>query len=259
LFTPSARRSAWISASRAIRAPNRLDRDLQYDAGYDATYGLPVWLHSSGNKNQLSEVGHSGEAGYRFQSGQRWSVDASVFLTYFERLRALTNSTIPEFSIVNGALAAGIPMSTGNFGRGRSYGGEFWGMWQVRPGWRLVPSYSYVRDTFWLPASTAGRMYAWDLVPIDLRHQANVRSQFDLGRQWQVDLMARARSHERAWNLPGALLVDARVAWRPSRNSEWSLSLNNLTDRRVIEGSSESATPAIPMRRTVLLKWTQRF
>jgi hypothetical protein len=40
---------------------------------------------------------------------------------------------------------------------------------------------------------------------------------------------------------------------------EWSFSLNNLTDRRVVEGSSESATPAIAMRRTFLLKWSQRF
>ena len=259
LYTPNARQSAWVAVSRAVRAPNRLDRDLQYDAGYLTDFGFPVRLHSYGNQAQLSEVGRSAESGYRFQSGQRWSVDASVFFTYFERLRALTYSTTPNISISNGAPAIDVPMATGNLGRGRSYGGELWGMWQVRPGWRLVPAYSYVRDTFWLPPSTAARLYYWDLIPMDLRHQALLRSQFDIGRQWQVDVMARARSRERAWGLPSAFLVDARIGWRPTRNSEWSIALTNLTDRRVIEASSESATPAIPLRRTFLLNWSRHF
>uniref|UniRef100_Q02A72 TonB-dependent receptor n=1 Tax=Solibacter usitatus (strain Ellin6076) TaxID=234267 RepID=Q02A72_SOLUE len=259
LYTPNARQSAWAAVSRAIRAPNRLDRSLEYDPGYRADYDFPIRMHSTGSQAQLSEVARSAESGYRFQAGQRWSIDASLFFTYFERLRALTYSNVPEISISNGVLAISTVLATGNLGRGRSYGGEFWGMWQVRPGWRLAPSYSYVRDTFWLPPSSPVRMYNWDLIPMDLRHQALLRSQFDIGRQWQVDLMARARSRERAWGLPAAFLVDARAAWRCTRNSEVSIALTNLTDRRVIEASSESATPAIPIRRTFLLKWSQRF
>ena len=259
LYTPNARQSIWVAASRAVRALARLDRDMQYDAGYLPGYALPIHLHSTGNKAQLSETVRSAEAGYRFQSGQRWSVDASVFYTCLERLRALAVPTVPELSFTGGTFAVGIPMTTGNFGRGRSYGGEIWGTWQVRPGWRLLPSYSYLKETFWLPATTAAQWYAWDLIPMELRHQANLRSQFDIARQWQVDIMARARSREVNFGLPGAFLVDARLGWRPTRNMEWSFSLNNLTDRRIVEASSEAATPAIPVRRTFLLKWTQRF
>lgn len=259
LYTPNARQSAWVAASRAVRAPNRLDRDLQYDGGYDMRAGFPIHIRSHGSKTQLSETARSAEAGYRFQSGQRWSVDASLFFTRLERVRALAYSMSPNISIVGGALALTTSMSTGNLGRGRSYGGEFWGTWQVWSGWRLVPSYSYIRDTFRLPLSSPAHMYTWDLIPINLRHQATLRSQHDLGRQWQVDLMARARSRDLAWGSPGTFLVDARLGWRPSRNMEWSFWLNNLTDRRVVEASSEAATPAIPLRRTFVLKWTQRF
>ena len=259
LYTPNPRQSAWIAASRAVRTPNRLDRDLEFDAGYDVSSGYPVRLQSHGNKDQLSETAYSAEAGYRFQSGQRWSVDASLFYTSFAGLRNLQRGTAPDISIVNGALALSMPMSTGNLGRGRSYGAEVWGAWQVRPGWRLVPSYSYVKDTFWLPPSSAAQVYLWDLIPMELHHQANLRSQHDFGRHWQLDLMARARSREVKWGLPGAFLVDARLSWRPTRNMEWSFNLNNLTDRRVVEASSEAATPAIPIRRTFLLKWSQRF
>ena len=258
LYTPNPRQSAWIAASRAVRTPNRLDHDLRYDAGYDVRSGFPIHLSISGDQ-ALSETARSAEAGYRLQAGQRWSIDASLFFTYFERLRAVAYSSVPQVSISGGALVLSVPMVNGAFGRGRSYGGEIWGTWQVRTGWRLMPSYSYVADTFWLPPSSGTRLYSWDLIPIDLRHQANLRSQFDLARQLQLDIMARVRSRDHAWGLPGAFLVDARLGWRPSHNMEWSFSLNNLTDRHVIEGSSESATPAIPLRRTFIVKWSQRF
>jgi iron complex outermembrane receptor protein len=259
LYTPNARQSGWIAVSRAVRSPNRLDRDLEYDAGYEMAQGLPIHLRSSGNKAQLAETARSAEAGYRFQSGQRWSLDASAFYTQLEGLRGLAIPTMPEFSFAGGILAASLPMTTGNFGHGHSYGGEAWGTWQVRRGWRLVPAYSYVRDCLLLPPASATRTYTFDLIPLDLRHQASLRSQVDLTRRWQMDVMARARSREVNWGLPGAFLVDVRVGWRPSRNMEWNFCLNNVTDRRVVEASSEAATPAIPMRRLFMVKWTQRF
>jgi iron complex outermembrane receptor protein len=232
---------------------------MKYEAGYLMDYGFPVRLYSTGNKNQQSEIARSAEAGYRFQSGQRWSVDVSTFFTYFERLRALTYSTTPEFNVDAAGLEISVPMTTGNLGRGRSYGGEIWGMWQVRSNWRLVPSYSSVRDTFWLPATSLTRVYVWDLSPLDLRHQASLRSQVDLAHGLQLDIMTRARSHERNCGLPGAFLVDSRLGWRPSRNSEWSIALNNITNRRILEASSEAATPTLPIRRTFLVKWSRRF
>jgi outer membrane receptor protein involved in Fe transport len=86
-----------------------------------------------------------------------------------------------------------------------------------------------------------------------------LRSQHDLARNWQLDLMARARSRDNSFGLPGALLVDASLKWRPARSMEISCRLQNLTNRQVFETVSEGATPAIPTRRTLLVGWTQRF
>jgi hypothetical protein len=55
------------------------------------------------------------------------------------------------------------------------------------------------------------------------------------------------------------LLFDARLAWRPWRTGEFSLAVKNLTGREVMEGYPELSTVAIPIRRTFVLKWTQRF
>jgi iron complex outermembrane receptor protein len=150
-------------------------------------------------------------------------------------------------------------VNTCNGGSGRSYGGEIWGTWQVRPGWRLSPSYSYLNEARWLPSSPYYSYY-WDGTPATLAHQGVLRSQHDLARNLQFDLTLRARSRDEAlYHLPGVLLVDARLAWRPWSSGEVSVSAQNLTGRQVMEGYPELAVTAIPLRRTFVLKWTQRF
>jgi iron complex outermembrane receptor protein len=258
LYTPSARQSAWIALSRAVRVPSRFDRDIQVNRGESLIQGIPIALQMTGSTAMRSEVERSIEMGHRLQSGQRWSIDASLFWSYYERLRALQGPLVPLVSFVGKTPQFAIPSTDNNSGSGRSYGGEVWAMWQVRSGWRLIPSYSYLNETRWLPAQTAFR-YAFDGLPANLRHQALLRSQHDLSRTVQVDLMAKARSRDLALGLPGAFLIDARLSWRPTTSGEFSVSLQNLTDRRILESYPEAFTPAIPLRRTFVLKWTQRI
>jgi len=259
LFTPDNRQSAWAAVSRAVRAPNRLDRDMDQYAGTTQILGIENQIWVLGSKTMLSEVERSAEAGYRYQSGQRWSVDGSVFFSSYERLRAIQDSLLPALTFQNGLPLFETSASMCNCGAGRSYGAEIWGTWQVRPGWRLSPEYSYLTETRWLPASP-NRRYVWDGTPVDLKHQGAVRSQHDLTRTLQFDLTARARTrYDVLYHLPGVLLLDARLAWRPWRSGEFSLAVKNLAGREVMEGYGDLSTVAIPIRRTYVLKWTQRF
>ena len=72
-------------------------------------------------------------------------------------------------------------------------------------------------------------------------------------------MTARAWSRDKANDLPGALLLDAHIAWRPTRSGELSFGVQNLTGRHVLEAYPEIATPSIPIRRTCVIKWTQRL
>jgi iron complex outermembrane receptor protein len=259
LFTPDSHQSAWFAASRAVRAPNRVDRDFREYAGNGLVQGLPMAFWMYGSKSVNSEVERSLEAGYRYQSGQRWSIDASIYWSYYERLRAIEGSHLPTLTIQDGVPFLNSTVYTCNCGAGRSYGAELWGTWQVRPGWKLSPSYSYLNEARWLPASTYFP-YLWDGTPVNLPHQAVLRSQHDLARNLQVDLTARARSRdEQLYHIPGVFLMDARVAWRPWRTGEVSMTVKNLAGRQVIEGFPELQTVAIPIRRTFTFQWTQRF
>ena len=171
---------------------------------------------------------------------------------------ARLTSLQPELVLGTTGIFLQVPMHMANSGAGRSYGGEVSATVQARPAWRLIPSYSYVRDDRWLPADSF-YTYVWDHTPSDLRHQGALRSQHDLARNLQLDLMARVRSRDCTYGLPGVLLIDARLNWRPVHATEISFSLRNLTGKHVFETVSEGATPAIPTRRTFLVQWVQRF
>jgi outer membrane receptor protein involved in Fe transport len=90
-------------------------------------------------------------------------------------------------------------------------------------------------------------------------HQGLLRSQHELTRTLQLDLAVTARSRNRTFDLPGTLLLDARLGWRPARLGEFSVAVQNLGGRKVLESYSEGLTPAIPLRQTFVIKWTQRF
>jgi iron complex outermembrane receptor protein len=259
LYTPKASQSAWVAVSRAVRTPNRADRDIVFDPGSETVFGLPVAMTNLGTKSMRSEVARTAEGGYRFQSGQRWSVDTSVFLSQYRRLRSVDYSLPPELIFSESGVSAWIPMRMANSGAGRSYGGDASATIQLRPGWRLIPSYSYLNDDRWLPAPSANYATLWEQITADIRHQGAVRLQCDVARNLQLDLMARARSRDRAHQLPGVLLADVRFSWHPVRSTEFAFTAHNLTDRRVFETVSEGTTPAIPIRRIFLVQWTQRF
>ena len=258
LYTPSSRQSAWLAVSRAVRVPSRLDRDLLSDYGQIQMEGFPINLKAVGSHAMRSETERSVEGGYRFQSGQRWSVDGAVFWSYYGKLRALSYPREPELVFVGTMPSLQLTMTETNAGKGRSYGAEIWGMWQVRPRWRLIPSYSCLRESLWLPSSPT-RGYEWFFSSSTPQNQGLLRSQHDLTPKLQLDLMARARSRNLAFQLPGVLLADARLSWRPAHGTELSVSVQNVTDRTVVETSSEAPFVALPLRRTFVVKWTQMF
>jgi len=258
LYTPNAHQSAWVAYSRAVRTPDRFDRGIQADNGYLLYGGIPIHQRMMGSDSFRSETERAAEAGYRLQSGQRWSVDTALFWSWYGRLRAVTAGTPTPVMDARG-LSLDFPATVANAGAGRSFGGEVFATIQVRPGWRLMPSYSYAHDERWLPALSFPGQYNWDREPGDLRHQGLFRSEHDLARNWRLNLMARAHDRDRTFGLPGAVLFDVRLGWQATRGTEISLTCHNLANRRVLEAAAEGAEPSIPLRRTLLLQWTQRF
>ena len=200
------------------------------------------------------EVENSLELGYRFQSGQRWSADLATFWSYYTSLAAVAIPQQVQVQVVDGMPEFLMNLVAVNGATARSYGGEASATWQLTPVWRLRPSYSYLDEAPRLPPNQM-----WMLDSSGYRHQGALHSLYDLSRHWQLDLTARAQSRNTVWDLPGAVLFDARVGWQPSRDTEFSFSMQDLTGREIVESYAQSPFVSIPTRRTFQLRWVQRF
>ncbi len=260
LYTPWAQQSVWIGVSRAVQVPSRFDRDMRNSFGSSLIPGvpIPVTLFAQGSPNMRSEVERSLEAGYRLQSGQRWSVDTSVFWSYYNRLHAFQGPMMPLVSFAGQASQLTLSGIGVNAGTGRSYGAEIWSTLQVTQNWRLMPAYSYLNEADWLPAATYYR-YSFEDDPATLAHQGSLRSQHNLSRTVKLDLMAKVRSRDRNLGLPGVLILDAHLGWRPYRSGEIAFTVQNIANRQVLEGFSLNPNITVPTRRTFVFKWSQRL
>jgi iron complex outermembrane recepter protein len=261
LYTQGPAQSAWVAVSRAARTPNRVDRGFSFDDGSRWMPGvpLPISFQLHGSSAMRAEIARSAEFGYRRQVRQRWSIDASLFYTRFENLRSINATLPPKLSIEGQSVKLTVPGTFENAGTGRAYGAELWSILQMRNGWKLIPAYAYLRETRSLPASSATAWYLWDRRATDIRHQGSIRSQHDLSPKWQLDLMARLRSRDRTFGMPGAVLLDARLSRHLSRSTELSFQVNNLTNRQIMEVGSDSSEVSIPIRRVFLIRLAQRF
>lgn len=205
-WTPNDRTLLWAAASRAIRTPVRVDRDLVAEG---------IFL---GGPNFGSEELIAYEAGYRGRPTQNTSVSVSVFLNDYDDLR-------------NTALSAdgGFPAQFLNQLHGQTYGVEVWGDWQATDWWRLSAGLTTLEKDFDLepgatniasPPST-GNDPSWQ-AKIHSRMDINERLRLDADLRWIDDLPNPA--------IPGYVELDARIGWMVTDDVELTLAGINLLD-----------------------------
>ena len=221
----------WAAWSRALRTPSRFDRDLFIP-------GAPPFL-LIGSDHFDSEISSVYEIGYRGQPSERFSWSATVWYDDLEKQR----------SIAPGAAGATVE----NDLEGHSQGVETWGSYRVVDRWRLMGGYTHlekelepVEGTVDLQPSTA--------LGSDPNEFWKLRSVLDLGRDWEIDVMARYYGALENRDVPSYLAVDARVGWVLRGRLELSLLMRNLTDAGHIEWS-----PGAEFDRTFFLNALIRF
>jgi iron complex outermembrane receptor protein len=208
-WRPSPTQMLWAAASRAVRAPARIDRDF-YAPGV-----RPFLL--VGNDTFDSEIASVYEIGYRAQPSPSLSYTVTLFTTDYDRLRSIR----PELR--------GLTLA--NQIEGTNTGIEAWGAWRVRPDWKLSGGVTALRERWKVkPGSIdAGGMAA---LGNDPALQWNVRSTYDFSAQYGLDIAVRHVSALPNPVVPAYTAVDARLVWRPSPVVEVSLAGQNLTDAR---------------------------
>ncbi len=205
-WTPGAGQLLWTAASRAVRAPARLDREIINPLGGNVL----------GGPNFESEVANVYQVGYRSQLAGVVTWSATGYLHQWDRLRS---GSAPPVVIENGI-------------EGPVYGVETWATWQVLRAWRVTGGVTAFRKDLRLePGNT-------DIVGIrnpqlsnDPDHQWSLRSSVTVRAAHDFDAMVRHVDSLPNIPVPAYTAVDARYAWRVFQGFELSVVGQNLFDK----------------------------
>jgi len=231
-FQPSARlawamstaQTLWGAVSRAVRTQARGEDDvlLRLVPPPAADPGIPVY--AEGNNDYDAENLVAWELGYRLNYNNAWSVDVAAFYNDYDNLRTL-----------DPAMDSGPPPSVrlpfDNNMSGETYGLELASQWQVRPGWRLNASYSWLEMQLHLDSNstdTASRA-SEDASPTS---KAAIWSAVDLGHNLQFDAALRYTGdiEVNGVDIDSYVEADLRIGWEVRPGLELSLIGQNLLD-----------------------------
>ncbi|RYF43909.1 MAG: TonB-dependent receptor [Comamonadaceae bacterium] len=220
----------WAAASRAVRAPARIDRDVFTPA------------LQAGGGNFQSEVARVFELGLRGQPAASLSYSLTLFQHRFDRLRSVDAG--PGGTSLNNNLEGNVT------------GLEAWGTWRVSDHWRLKGGYVHQRARFNAVAGTAPLGGATTLGN-DPRNRWSLGSSFDLGSQMEVDFQLRRVGALPAPAVPSYTALDARWGWQVRPDLELSLTARNLGGGRHPEWGA--AASRAEYGRNVVLKAVWRL
>jgi iron complex outermembrane recepter protein len=254
--------SVWLSAARAVRTPSRGEtdsraRDLVIPPIPPSP--LPVQPVVFGNDDFESEELWAYEAGYRTQPYDTFSVDMAIFYNDYDRLRTIELQA-PQLELVPSPPHLIIPALLGNEMKGHTYGVEIAMDWQVSPRWRLQGAYSYLHANLELERLDVPQESLDEAEKSSPRHQASLRSSFNLPGNVELDLWGRYVDRLPAFDISSYVTLDARLAWEPVAGLELALVGQNLLDNRHLEFEPEFlGTQATEVERSVYVKLTWRF
>jgi iron complex outermembrane receptor protein len=225
-WKPYAEQLLWTAISRAVRAPARLDRDLFLPAN-------PPFILGGGPEFR-SEIANVFEIGNRGRPSSAMSYSITAFYQDYDRLRSVEPA--PGGTCVS--VTPGNNCVLGNLIEGTSQGIEAWGSYQVMPAWRLSAGVLLLDvDLKTKPGSTDANPAA---LGNDPDHQWLLRSAHNLTDRLELDFILRSVGELPNPDVPSYAAVDVWLGWRPMRNLELSLTLQNLFD----DSHPEFGTPA---------------
>jgi iron complex outermembrane receptor protein len=208
VWTPSRRQAWWAAASRALRAPSRIDEDYHV---VQPPYVL------AGGPDFHSERLVAYEAGWRAQPGRDVTAAVSSFYNHYDRLSSIEpqSSASPyTYTFQNGAA-------------GQSWGFELSATSRPAPWWGVRAGYTWCHKDLWsLPGHDVLDAVLASLGN-DPRDQATLASMFEVSRHGQLDVIGRYVDQLPRPSIPAYLALDARAAWTTGA-FEWSVAGQNL-------------------------------
>jgi iron complex outermembrane receptor protein len=207
--------STWVAASRAVRAPARVDRDFFFP-------GNPPFIIVGGD-GFASETANVLEIGHRGQLRPNLTYSLTAFRQNYQGLRA----------------GRGMPAVVANRIAGFSQGVEAWAQWQPLENARFSLGYLGQRKKLHFSEGPPDPVSIPNLGN-DPQQQWKLRAQFDLPRRTELDLFVRHVGTLPAPRVPSYTVTDLRLGWQATPQLELSLIVRNVFDREHVEFNDAS-------------------
>ncbi|MEP6874236.1 MAG: TonB-dependent receptor [Burkholderiales bacterium] len=196
----------WAAASRAVRAPSRLDRDIVLPPN-------PPYI-IAGGADFVSEVANIYEVGYRARPVREFSLSFTAFYQDWDRLRS--GQPPPNAHVQN--------MIDGS-----TSGAEAWFSWQPLRQWRMSGGATTLHKNLRLKSGSTDPVGPSELGN-DPDHQWMLRSALTLAERHELDLTVRRVAALPAPSVPAYTAVDFRYGWRITSALSLALTIRNALD-----------------------------
>jgi iron complex outermembrane receptor protein len=213
-------RTLWASASRAVRAPARLDRDFEFPS-------RPPFAIKGGPDFE-SEVANVYELGYRAQPGSATSYSVTAFHHDYRKLRGGT----PGASFIENRISGVIE------------GVEAWASREMTSFWRLSGGWLELRKS--LRAAPGTSPNSVNDLGNDPSRQWKLRSTMNLPGRVEFDVAVRHIGALPAPAVAAYTATDLRLAWQATRQLTLSLLVQNLFDPGHVEFNAVNVASQIP-------------
>lgn len=201
----------WAEASRTVRAPSRIDRDIYINAGSRGTL--------TGGPNFESETARVVELGLRQQFGNLASYSLTVYRASYDHLRTVKPVAPLRFEIGNGMV-------------GETRGMEAWGSYQATPAWRLSAGLTMMHEEFSIKPGEIDVLNRSATGNWDPRRMARLRSSLTLGEGRDLDVTLRYVGPLRFTTVAGYTALDVNFNWRLKPGLELAVGASNALDRQ---------------------------
>jgi iron complex outermembrane receptor protein len=255
-WTPSAHRTVWAGISRASRTLTR--RDVNIVAALAALPG-PAEVALFGNPNMKSEHVIAYEAGYRAQPDNRLSIDFTAFLNTYSGLES--TEPLPPFFDPNSVPPRLVyPTSFNNDMHGTTEGFEASVNWKATSRWTLSPGYSFLQMHLHGDPNADDAVLVADTEGSNPRHQAQLRSHFELTHGLAWDANAYFVGRLPAQFVSSYTRLDTQLTWHLAERMElYLVGQNLLRDHHVEFNDTFQSVNSSQMKRSAYAKITWRF
>lgn len=222
-LTPVIHHSFWGAASRAVRAPSRIDVDYRLPA-YDVPPNSPS---VAGGPNFTSEKVVSYELGYRVQPFSALSLSIAAFYNEYDDLYSVE------------ALPGTLTFQIQNGVKGNTRGLEFTGHFVAASWWKLRGGYTFFRKNLRNKPGNLSDPLALENLGSDANNRFLIQSMLDLPKNIKADMIMRYVDYLPASpfnkRVSSYITADARIAWQLKKTLEVSVAGQNLFQKRHIE------------------------